>query len=185
MSLETMAQLRVFRPLGMDDSSLEWQERFLTNHAQGYEWDGEAVPKRRVATAQASWSLLTTATDYLRFIQAVQSARSLAPKVHARWFEPVVPVRQGDNAEDLTGINPPSEHVAWGLGWGLEPLQDCFFHWGHSPGFRAYVLGNRVTQDAVVWFANSARGLRLAHLLLPAAVPGEHPSVQWLQIGQL
>ena len=185
MSLEAMAQQRVFRPLGMDDSSLEWQERFLTNHAQGHEWDGEAVPKRRVATAQASWSLLTTATDYLRFIQAVQSARSLAPKVHARWFEPVVPVRQGDNAEDLTGINPPSEHVAWGLGWGLEPLQGCFFHWGHSPGFRAYVLGNRVTQDAVVWFANSARGLRLAHLLLPAAVPGDHPSVQWLQIGQL
>ena len=185
LSLEAMAQQRVFKPLGMHDSSLEWQERFSTNHAQGHEWEGEAVPKRRVATAQASWSLLTTATDYLRFIQAVQSAQNLTPQMHARWFERVVAVRQDEDPEDLAGVHPPSEHVAWGLGWGLEPSQNCFFHWGHSPGFRAYVLGNRVTQDAVVWFANSARGLRLAHLLLPAAVPGEHPSVQWLQIGQL
>lgn len=185
MSLEAMARQRVFEPLDMVDSSLEWQERFATNHAQGHEWEGEAVPKRRVVAAQASWSLLTTATDYLRFVQAVQGARGLTPRMHAHWFEPVVPVRQDEDPEHLAGTSPPSEHVAWGLGWGLEPSQNCFFHWGHSPGFRAYVLGNRVTQDAVVWFANSARGLRLAHLLLPAAVPGEHPSVQWLQIGQL
>lgn len=185
MSLEALAQQRVFRPLGMHDSSLEWQERFTTNHAQGHEWEGEAVPKRRVATAQASWSLLTTATDYLRFVQAVLSAQSLTPQMHARWFEPVAHVRKGENTEDLAGLNPPNEYVAWGLGWGLEPSQHCFFHWGHSPGFRAYVLGNRTTQDAVVWFANSARGLRLAHLLLPKTVSGEHPSVQWLQIGRL
>jgi len=185
MSLESLAQQRVFGPLGMHDSSLEWQERFATNHAQGHEWEGEPVPKRRVEAAQASWSLLTTATDYIRFIHAVQSAQGLTRQMHARWFEPVVHVRQGDNAEDLMGMNPPNENVAWGLGWGLEPSQHCFFHWGHSPGFRAYVVGNRATQDAVVWFANSARGLRLAHLLLPAAVPGEHPSLQWLQIGQL
>jgi CubicO group peptidase (beta-lactamase class C family) len=185
MSLEAMAQQRVFMPLGMLDSSLEWQGRFATNHAQGHEWEGEAVIKRRVMAAQASWSLLTTATDYLRFVQAVLGARGLTPEMHVRWFDPVVAVRQDEDPEDLAGASPPSEQVAWGLGWGLEPSQDCFFHWGHSPGFRAYVLGNRLTHDAVVWFANSARGLRLAHLLLPAAVPGEHPSVQWLQIGQL
>jgi len=96
-----------------------------------------------------------------------------------------VHARQGDNAEDLLGVNPPDENVAWGLGWGLEPAQHCFFHWGHSPGFRAYVVGNRATQDAVVWFANAERGLRLAHSILPAAVPGEHPGVQWLKIGRL
>jgi hypothetical protein len=42
----------------MRHSSLEWQERFAVNHAQGHEWEGEPGPKRRVQTAQASWSLL-------------------------------------------------------------------------------------------------------------------------------
>lgn len=185
MPLEALARQRVFEPLGMRDSSLEWQERFAANHAQGHEWEGEPVPKRRVQAAQASWSLLTTATDYIRFVQAVLRAQGLSARMHAHWFEPAVQARQGGNAEDLAGANPPDDHVAWGLGWGLEPAQHCFFHWGHSPGFRAYIVGNRLTQDAVVWFANSARGLRLAHLVLPATVPGEHPSVRWMDIGHL
>jgi CubicO group peptidase (beta-lactamase class C family) len=183
--LEHLARQRAFEPLGMVDSSLEWQERFATNHAQGHEWEGESVPKRQVTAAQASWSLLTTASDYIRFVQAVLEGEALSTSSHAGWFSPVVRPRQGGNAEDLPGAYPPDTRMAWGLGWGLEPEQGCFFHWGHSPGFRAYVLGNRSTRDAVVWFANSARGLRLAHSVLPLTVPGEHPSVQWMQIGAL
>jgi len=184
-SLEALATERVFDAFGMRNSSLQWQERFAANHAQGHGWEAEPVAKRRVQMAQASWSLLTTATDYLRFVAAVLRAQGLSPAMHERWFAPAVHPPQGGEAEDLAGVNPPDEHVAWGLGWGLEPAQQCFFHWGHSPGFRAYVLGNRVTHDAIVWFANSARGLRLAHGLLPMAVAGEHPSVHWMQIGRL
>jgi CubicO group peptidase (beta-lactamase class C family) len=184
-ALETLAVRRVFAAFDMRDSSLEWQERFAANHAQGHEWEGEPVPKRRVPSAQASWSLLTTATDYLNFVRAVLREQGLSRHTYAQWFAPAVHPRQGGEAEDLAGTNPPDPDVAWGLGWGLEPAQQSFFHWGHSPGFRAYVVGNRATRDAVVWFANSARGLRLAHHVLPLAVPGPHPSVQWMKIGQL
>lgn len=183
--LERLARQRVFEPLGMDDSSLEWQDRFAPNHAQGHEWEGEPVPKRQATAAQASWSLLTTSPDYIRFVHAVLHGRGLSVQMHALWFSPAVHPRQGGNAEDLPGAYPPDTNMAWGLGWGLEPAQACIFHWGHSPGFRAYFVGNRATRDAVVWFANSARGLRLAHSVLPLAVPGEHPSVRWMQIGVL
>ncbi|PTB21945.1 hypothetical protein C9I57_04785 [Trinickia symbiotica] len=183
--LEMLARERVFEPLGMRHSSLEWQERFRVNHAQGHEWEGEPVPKRRVQTAQASWSLLTTASDYIGFVQHVLARRGLTAASYDQWFAPRVNTRQGDDAEDLIGQNPPDPNVAWGLGWGLEPLQGCFFHWGNNAGFRALVLANRATQDAVVWFANSARGLRLIHTVLQEAVPGEHPAVGWLRIGNL
>jgi CubicO group peptidase (beta-lactamase class C family) len=180
--LEDLAHARVFMPLRMTDSSLQWQERFETNHAQGQELDGQPVPMRRLATAQASWSLLTTATDYGRFVQAVLGERhSLSPSMHARWLTPVVQVREG--VDDV--LNPDAAQdpaVAWGLGWGLEPSQGCFFHWGNSPGFRAFVIGNLRTRDAVVWFANSARGLRLARLVLPLVMPGDHRALDWLQI---
>lgn len=184
-SLEILAREHVFEPLGMLHSSLEWQERFSENHAQGHEWEGEPMPKRRLQNAQASWSLLTTASDYLRFVQHVLAARGLTGESYDQWLLPRVNTRQGDDAEDLHGENPPDHNVAWGLGWGLEPSQSCFFHWGNSPGFRAFILASRVTNDAVVWFANSARGLRLAHTVVPVAVTGEHPCIQWLRIGRL
>jgi CubicO group peptidase (beta-lactamase class C family) len=184
-SLETLARERVFEPLDMRDSSLEWQPRFSENHAQGYEWEGEPVAVRRFQTARASGSLMTTASDYLRFIQHVLAHRGLTQASYDAWFTPHVHARQGDDAEDLQGHNPPDPNIAWGLGWGLEPAQRCLFHWGNNPGFRAFVLANRDTQDAVVWFANSARGLRLIHTLAPDLVPGAHPSISWLRIGRL
>jgi CubicO group peptidase (beta-lactamase class C family) len=154
-SLETLAHERVFTPLGMHRSSLEWQERFSENHAQGHEWEGDPVPKLRFQTAHASGSLLTTASDYIGFVQHVLASRGLTGASYDEWFNPRVNTRQGDDAEDLHGENPPDLNVAWGLGWGLEPSQHCFFHWGNNPGFRAFILANRATKDAVVWFANS------------------------------
>jgi len=80
-SLEALARQRVFEPLGMRDSSLEWQDRFAANHAQGHDWEGEPVSKRRVEAAQASWSLLTTASDYILFLQAVLHEQGLSPRM--------------------------------------------------------------------------------------------------------
>jgi CubicO group peptidase (beta-lactamase class C family) len=182
-SLEDLARERVFGPLGMGDSSLHWQERYEANHAQGHEMDGTPVPKRRPQAAGASWSLHTTARDYARFVQLVLRAQGLSAALHARWLEPVVHATVG--IDDVQDESPAEAHdIAWGLGWGLEPSQACFFHWGHIPGFRAFVIGNRRTKDAVVWFANSARGLRLGRLLLPMILPGPHASLDWLQVGQ-
>jgi CubicO group peptidase (beta-lactamase class C family) len=180
--LQLLAQQRVFTAFGMHDSSLEWQPRFEANHAQGHDWDGQPEPKRRVERAQASWSLLTTATDYGRFLEAVLAGRGLSAGMHARWFEPAVQACTGGEAEDLAGVHPPDPAVAWGLGWGLEPAQQCFFHWGNSPGFRSYVVGDRATGDAVVWFANAAGGLRFAHEIIALALGGEHPSLAWMHL---
>jgi CubicO group peptidase (beta-lactamase class C family) len=183
--LEKLAIQRVFGRFGMQRSSLEWHARFEDNHAVGHEMDGEPVQKRRAASAHASWSLVTTAGDYSRFLMAVLRGDGLTAATHAAWFSPAVQARQGF-AEDLAGDNPVDPLVAWGLGWGLEPAQGCFFHWGHMPGSRAYLLCDRHRGDGAVWFANSARGLRLAHRIIPAAMGGsEHPSIRWMQIGQL
>lgn len=180
-SLEELARERIFDAFGMADSSLHWQQRFESNHAQGCELDGQPVSKRRPAAAGASWSLLTTASDYARFLQGVLRAEGLSPGMHARWLAPAVQAREG--VDDVLNEQAAAEQdVAWGWGWGLEPSRDCFFHWGHSPGFRAFVMGNTRTRDAVVWFTNSARGLRLARRILPATLPGDHRSLEWLQI---
>jgi CubicO group peptidase (beta-lactamase class C family) len=182
-SLENMARERVFDRLGMADSSLQWQERFEANHARGQEMDGTPVPKRRPAAAGASWSLHTTAHDYARFVQLVLRAQGLGSDMHARWLAPAVRATRG--IDDVLDTGPAeADDIAWGLGWGLEPSQGCFFQWGHIPGFRAFVMGSPRTKNAVVWFANSARGLRLGRLVLPVVLPGPHAAMEWLQVGR-
>lgn len=181
-SLEDLARERVFDRFGMRNSSLLWQETFEVNHASGHEMDGSPVPKRRPAAAAASWSLTTTAQDYARFVQAVLRGDGLSDQMHAQWLTPAVRATRG--IDDVQELRPEEQNdVAWGLGWGLEPSQGCFFHWGHNPGFRAFVMGNSYTGDAVVWLANSARGLRLGRLILPAVIPGRHEAMEWLQVG--
>jgi hypothetical protein len=128
---------------------------------------------------------MTTASDYIAFIRHLLSRNGLSAASYNAWFTPHIQTRQGDNAEDLPGDNPIDPNVAWGLGIGLEPAETGFFHWGNTPGFRALVLANRTTKDAVVWFANSARGLRIAHSVVPQTVPGDHPSIRWLRLGRL
>lgn len=181
-SLEALARERVFERFGMVDSSLQWQPRFEANHARGHEMDGTPVPKRRPASPAASWSLHTTARDYARFVQAVLHAEGLTAEMHMQWLAPAVSASRG--IDDVLDENPTEEKdIAWGLGWGLERSSGCFFHWGHTPGFRAFVIGTLATKDAVVWFANSARGLRLGRVLLPLILPGPHASLDWLQVG--
>ncbi|HEX8602347.1 MAG TPA: serine hydrolase domain-containing protein, partial [Pseudoduganella sp.] len=181
-SIEDTARRAVFQPFGMEDSSLRWQPRFDANHAAGHDWDGNGEAKRRVEQPHASWSLHTTASDYARFLQAVLDGHGLSALAREIWFMPVVRPPTGGNAEDLQGLQPRDPDVAWGLGWGLEPATECFFHWGHSPGFRAYVVACRRSRDAVVWFANSAGGLRFAHEILAQALPGDHPSLRWMHL---
>lgn len=179
-NLQLMAYRAVFRPLGMADSSLIWQPLYEGNHAAGHDEEGQACPKRRVDKPHASWSLHTTAGDYARFVQAVLAGRGLPEALLQEWFRPVAAPASSGNAEDLEGERPRSTDVAWGLGWGLEPAQGCFFHWGHSPGFRAFVLANRRSGDGVVWLANGANGLDFGRELVAAAMGGEHPSLRWM-----
>jgi CubicO group peptidase (beta-lactamase class C family) len=182
-SLEKLARERAFDRFGMRNSSLHWNERFELNHSHGHEMDGSPVPKRRPVVPAASWSLTTTAQDYAHFVQAVLRGDGLSEQMHAQWLTPAVCATRG--IDDVQEASPEVQNdVAWGFGWGLEPSQGCFFHWGHNPGFRAFVMGNPCTKDAVVWFANSARGLRLGRLILPAVIPGPHEAMEWLQVGQ-
>jgi CubicO group peptidase (beta-lactamase class C family) len=133
--LETLARERLFGPLGMRDSSLEWQARFSGNHAQGHEWNGEAVPKRRLDTAQASWSLLTTAADYLRFVRMILNRDGLSGAMYERWFSPAVQVRQGENAEDLVGVSPPDPLSRGGSAGVWSPRSSASSIGGTRRGF--------------------------------------------------
>lgn len=174
----TMRQL-VFEPLGMRSSSLEWQPRFESNVAGPHEGI-ERLDKHRPPTANASYSLQTTAADYMSFVAAVLAGTALKERTCREWLTPAVMAPKG-NAVHLASSPPQMEaDVGWGLGWGLEPSRGSFFQWGKMTGARAFVMGSPDQQSAVVLLANSNRGLRLMDAAADSVLPGEHPAVRWL-----
>jgi hypothetical protein len=63
----------------------------------------------------------------------------------------------------------------------LEPQAGTFFQWGHDGHYRAYAIGSISERSAVVVFTNAAFGLGLMPELIRQFVPGDRPSLAWLE----
>ncbi len=179
--LEALTKRLVFDPLGMRQSSFVWRPDFAADIADAHK--AETVLERFMPRqANAAYSLLTTAPDYGRFLAASLDGSLLAPALARQWLTPEirVPLKR---TEALEKVEPVLEDgVAWGLGWGLEPQSGCFFHWGANSGARAFAMGMLAQRTALVIFLNEESGLRLVPPIIQSVLPGEHPSLAWLEL---
>jgi CubicO group peptidase (beta-lactamase class C family) len=169
----------VFDPLKMRQSSYIWRPDFEADYAMPH--DGLSPQKKsRPADPLVAYTLHTTAMDYARFLQAVLSGVRLKRATAERWLRPRIRLFQhcieclGSDALDA------DQHVAWGLGWGLEPEQGSFFHWGDNGGFKAFAVGSPARRSAVVVFTNGSSGMAIMPEIIGQLMPGEHPAFAWL-----
>ncbi|HAT8752421.1 TPA: serine hydrolase [Legionella pneumophila subsp. pneumophila] len=154
--LETLAQKHVFEPCGMIHSTYGLK-------------------------ACAANSLLTTACDYANFVKHL---------IHDSTIEnPFVPhayMTKDKGQAGAIGIakgNIPDailQHVAWGLGWGLQTNNEgrviTAYHSGDMNDYRAWVvidLQDKDKKNAVVFFANSHNGHILAEQIIPKTMQME------------
>lgn len=178
--LDALIKQLVFDPLGMNTSSFLWQDSFSENAAIGHGSDGTVEPKFKPGKANAAFSLHTTASDYGRFVLSAMDGALLEEGTAQLWMETQVPTPH-DRFEDLG--RPPTDtdfNVTWGLGWGIEPDSNSFFHWGANPGATAFVLGVPKERTAVVVFINSDAGLKFVPSIINHISPGPHPALTWL-----
>lgn len=175
---ELMARL-VFDPLMMKRSSYVWRGDFQSNHAVPHQGLAPRSKSRPTAPVVA-YTLHTTAADYARFLQAVLAGTHLERATAKRWLSPQIELFQRCieclNADEAT----VDQHVAWGLGWGLEPKQGTFFHWGDNGGFKAFATGSPSKRSAVVVLTNGANGMAIMPQIVDHLMPGEHPAFTWL-----
>jgi len=178
---EVMAR-EVFRPLGMSDSSYTWRADYVSRKAFGYDESGRRRERREPREAHAASTLHTTVEDYARFVEAMLSGEGLK---RATWRAMTTPVVAVDSTCVVCGnkpAGPPSEALAWGLGWGLElrPQPPRFFHWGDNNGeFHNFAMGY-VDGDGVVVFTNSGNGHSIMPEIIDAALGGPHPAFAWM-----
>jgi CubicO group peptidase (beta-lactamase class C family) len=174
-----MARL-VFDPLEMRRSSYVWRADFEADYARPHDAQPTPSDKRRPTKPRSAATLHTTAADYARFLLAVLSGARLKPETAKQWLDPQVRLRQHCIECLSTDGQDADQHVAWSLGWGLEPDAGSFFHWGDNGQFKAFVAGSPADRSAVVVFTNGYNGMAIMPDVINQLMPGNHPAFIWL-----
>jgi CubicO group peptidase (beta-lactamase class C family) len=170
----------VLEPFAMTQSGLIWDFRFDANRAYPHDDFGKPALSYKPGEANAAWSLQTTASDFARFLLAVLDGSRLKPESAELWLRPHVDIRHKGSQCLGPSDGDVATGVAWGLGWGLEPAEGTFFHWGDNGAYKAFTIGSIRDRDALVIFANGASGLAIMPELLAHFMPGDRPSLAWL-----
>jgi CubicO group peptidase (beta-lactamase class C family) len=173
--LEELVAREVFEPLGMERSSMVSPDDYAENAATGHDRHGHANPLRVTSEPNAGASLVTTATDYAKFLIAVMDGVGLSQSTLELVLTPEVPVRDWRSGE-------PDSSVFWGLGWGLQPSRggQAYWHWGNNVDLRGYATADPGTKTGIVYFANGESGHSVARELVGLVVSDHQWAMDWL-----
>jgi CubicO group peptidase (beta-lactamase class C family) len=184
-TLDVLARERIFAPLMMPRTSYVWDEVFEANRADGHTEAQRRIRITRSAEPGAGGSLVTTASDFARFVVAILNARGLkqssidqmlaaqVPVVSKRMFGPLAP----ENTEDNQSIR-----LSWGLGWGRfdSEFGPAFFHTGHAPGWENYTVTYLDKRIGIVLLSNSSNFESIAQRLVSRAIGDRLSPFVWL-----
>lgn len=173
--LNKLARTYVFDPLGMQNSSFIWQSETEAFMAHGHNEEGKVFDFRKQSHAGAAYSLLTTTTDYAKFVIALLKGTGLSQEQHKDMLR----------AHISTGYGAVGT-FSWGLGLGLQetPKGTAFWHWGDNGIFKCFMLGIPSQDIGIVYFTNSANGLNIGKNLLRQTLGIECPTFELLGYDQ-
>ncbi len=179
--IHNLVEQLIFQPFAMTESSFIWDFRFDANRAYPHDAFGRSALGYKPGEANVAWSLQTTATDFSRFLLAVLDGTRLTPDSARQWLRPQIEVKHSG----AQCLGPRDDNlatgVAWGLGWGLEPAEGTFFHWGDNGPSTAFTIGSMQDRAALVIFANGASGLSIMPELVARFMPGKRRCFEWLE----
>ncbi len=177
-SFETLAQEEVFQPLHLVNSSFVWRDKFAANFSVGHDKTGQPSQLVRYLHPYGAYSLLTTAPDYHRFMQALVTGQGLKLATARLLRTPATPAdRCGRPA------SPADPAIAWACGVGLATTSQGLaqWHWGDNDDFKGFFMTLPGKQESVLLLTNSANGSLLTDDVLQLFFgPGTYWAPQWL-----
>jgi CubicO group peptidase (beta-lactamase class C family) len=122
-------------------------------------------------TPNVAFGLLTTVTDYARFLSPLVDPQNatlgLLPTMRTAMQTPV------------THLNSA---LSWGLGIGIEQVegQSYLWQWGDNGGWKNFILAHPPTRTAIAVFTNGNNGQHVNERILRAATGIDHPVFLWV-----
>ncbi|MES2726781.1 MAG: serine hydrolase domain-containing protein [Bacteroidota bacterium] len=172
---ETISQERVFKPLGMANTSKVWQTRFDTNICYGHNAKGEPYELMKWKEASAGGSMSTTLADFTKFYTALIGSKALSKASFKAMTSPQVRIRSVSQFGPLSRIDSTDNdtiQLSYGLGVGvfITPYGRAFFKEGHDEGWGHYSICYPDQQIAIVIMTNNDNGESIFKELLAYAI---------------
>jgi CubicO group peptidase (beta-lactamase class C family)/transcriptional regulator with XRE-family HTH domain len=162
-TVEELAIEKIFKPIGMNRTGFIWYEKFDDNYAIGHLENDELNPKKKRTEPVASGSLVTTISDYSKFVEYVVKGKGLNKKLWTMMISPQIKITskyQFPTITDEITTDNESINLSYGLGWGLLKCKygRAFFKEGHDDAWRNYNINFVDKGISIIIMTNSANG---------------------------
>jgi len=194
LTLNEFVRRNVFIPLEMKNSSYEWRPSFDKQAAWGHDVQGTPGDRYDFGIAghrfpwkdsapNAAATLITSASDYARFVIAIMNGSGLKCDIMRAMLSPQSQVDSGCYSCIDVQATHPDKIISWGLGIGLErTARDRYFwQWGDNNGFKAFMMGSPKSGSGLVILTNSDHGMEIIPDIVAAATGQTQPLFDWLQ----
>ncbi|MBK8655375.1 MAG: beta-lactamase family protein [Haliscomenobacter sp.] len=183
-SVEELAIEKIFKPIGMTRTGYIWYDRFDDNYATGHLSDNTLNPKKKRTTPVAGGSLVTTITDYTRFIEYLMQQKGLDKRIFKEMISPQIEIlskTQFPSISEETTTENKAINLSYGLGWGLLkcPYGRAFFKEGHDDAWRNYNINFIDKGISIIIITNSANGEFIFKELLETLIGDTFTPWKW------
>jgi CubicO group peptidase (beta-lactamase class C family) len=174
----------IFEPLKMQRTSMNWQERFESNYADGYDEEGKSLGPERRTDDNAAGSMQTTPADFALVVQGVMQGKLLSKETKEMMLSPQIAILSRHEFPSLateTTEENKKIRLSYGLGWGLywTPYGKAFFKEGHDDGWRNYTVCFDDAGIGTVIMTNSANGEGIYKELLETIQKNTFTPIEW------
>lgn len=181
---ETISQERVFKPLGMNNTSQVWQARFESNSCFGHNANGEPYELNKWKDANAGGSMSTTLEDFTKFYTALINGKGLSKKIFNEMTSQQIRIKsksQFGPFAKVDGSDNDAIELSYGLGVGVfkTPFGRAFFKEGHDEGWGHYSICFPDKKTAIIIMTNNDNGESIFKELLTYAIGDTFTPWRW------
>ncbi len=183
-NIEELAIEKVFNPIGMKRTGFVWHPEFGNNIAIGHLEDGTLNPKSKKTVPKASGNMVTTISDYSKFVEFIMQDKGLSKKYRKMMLTPQIEINskyQFPTIIDETTTENKAIHLSYGLGWGLIKCKygRAFYKEGHDDAWRNYTINFYDKGVGIIIMTNSANGELIYKELLDKIIGDIFTPWQW------
>ncbi len=182
--LGEMMRDRIFKPLGMVNTSMTWDKRFNADLAIGYDENEQPLGHNQRKSVRAAGSMDTTISDFARFLAAVMQGSGLQKRAKAEMLKPQIQIYSKAQFPTLASATTDENRaikLAYGLGWGVfqSPYGKAYFKEGHDDGWENHCVVFADKKIGLVLMANSSNGDKIFKELLEVLLQDRFTPWQW------
>lgn len=162
-SIEELAKKYVFRPAGMTDTHFWWDDNVdIERYALNHDDKGETYSLNKYFEANAAANLITTISDYTRFLSYVLNQQHIMPNIYKRMISKNVELGE--------------EHY-FGIGWEIFDRfsngDKAIMHTGKDPGVNTLAVFFPSSKNGYVILMNGDNAVPVLNQVLPNLYLGD------------